>query len=223
MSQLRPRLPIAAPAPRWSLQTRLVIAFTSVVAVALLVGGASAAIQLEGYFRDQEQADVEGRAVAALSVVVSRIQAATSSGQRPIVDPAGEPSLQVDEALDPEGSFLRDLADLIAQGDVTVSLRQVDATGATVMAGTFSARHSTRIIEGQSRQPLTVAIHADMPDTWCGSRRPERPRRGRSATRSRSADRSVQTVRSLPPGGSLSCPSRTVQPGCPPLDDSQTG
>jgi signal transduction histidine kinase len=200
MSQRRPRLPIAAPAPRWSLQTRLVIAFTSVVAVALLVGGASAAIQLEGYFRDQEQADVEGRAVAALSVVVSRIQAATSSGQRPIVDPAGEPSLQVDEALDPEGSFLRDLADLIAQGDVTVSLRQVDATGATVMAGTFSARHSTRIIEGQSRQPLTVAIHADMPDTWyAGSGGTARNVRVevKISDPFTFRDRSVQTVRSL--------------------------
>ena len=200
MSHRRPRLPIVAPAPRWSLQTRLVIAFTSVVALALLVGGASAAVQLEGYFRDQEQADLEGRATAALSVVVSRIQVATGGGQRPIIDPAGEPSQQVADALDPKGAFLGDLADLIAQADVVVALERSETAGGYVPAGRYSVAHSDRVIEGQSRQSVSEAVTTELPDTWYA--RPGRPtpsvRVGVTISDPFTfRDRSVQTVRSL--------------------------
>lgn len=193
------RIPIAPPAPRWSLQTRLVVAFTAVVAIALFVGGASAAVQLEGYFRDQERADLEGRAAAALSVVVSRIQVATASGQRPIIDPSGEPSQQVEDALDPEGTFLRDLADLIAQGDVVVTLERSTGGGYTP-AGAFREAHGARVIEGQSRQPIQQMTSTELADAWY-----TRPGRTTPLVRVDVTisdpytfrDRSVQTVRSL--------------------------
>ena len=129
----------SAPAPRWSLQTRLVIAFTVVVALALFIGGASAALQLEGYFRDQERADLDGRATAAISVVVSRIQVATGAGQRPIIDPSGVPSAAVEAALAPGEGFLGDVADLIAQGNITVSLESQASDGSFSPAGVFTA------------------------------------------------------------------------------------
>src|SRR3990172_1212357 len=114
-SRSRRRIAIQAPSPGWSLQTRLVIAFTAVVALALLIGGASAALQLEGSFRDQERADLDGRGTAALSVVISRIQVATSGGQRPIIDPSGVPSTAGEGAADPAEPFLTAVAYLISQ------------------------------------------------------------------------------------------------------------
>ncbi len=196
----RRRIAIQAPSPGWSLQTRLVIAFTVVVALALLVGGASAAVQLEGYFRDQEQADLDGRGTAALSVVVSRIQVATAGGQRPIIDPSGVPSTAVEEALDPSQPFLTDVADLIAQGDVTVTLERQTADGTFAPAGAFAAAHTQRVIEGQSRQPIRIAITAELADTWYAQ-----PGRPAPDVRVHVAisdpftfrDRTIQTVRGL--------------------------
>ena len=196
----RRRLTIPAPGTGWSLQTRLVIAFTLVVALALLIGGASAALQLEGYFRDQERADLDGRGTAALSVVVSRIQVATAGGQRPIIDPSGVPSAAVEEALDASEPFLTDVADLIAQGDVTVTLERQTDDGSFVPAGVYTAAH-TRVIEGQSRQPIRLdPPTARIPDAWYSQ-----PGRAAPDVRVRVTindpftfrDRSIQTVRGL--------------------------
>ena len=201
MTQRRPRIPIpSAPTPRWSLQTRLVIAFTVVVALALVIGGVSAALQLEGYFRDQERADLDGRATAALSVVVSRIQAATAGGQRPIIDPSGTPSAAVDDALGAQEGFLGDVADLIAQGDLAVTLERQTGADTYVEAGTFAASHTSRVIAGQSRQPTRLAVSAVLTDTWY-----EGPSRAAPNVLVRMTlsdpftfrDRSVQTVRGL--------------------------
>jgi len=199
-SRSRRRIAIQAPSPGWSLQTRLVIAFTAVVALALLIGGASAALQLEGSFRDQERADLDGRGTAALSVVISRIQVATSGGQRPIIDPSGVPSTAVEEALDPAEPFLTDVADLIAQGDVTVSLERQAEDGSFVPAGVFAATHSPRVIEGQSRQPIRLVITAEIADAWYA--RPGRPTPDVQVHVTISdpftfRDRSIQTVRGL--------------------------
>ena len=201
MTQRLPRISLpSAPAPRWSLQTRLVIAFTVVVALALFIGGASAALQLEGYFRDQERADLDGRATAALSVVVSRIQVATGGGERPIIDPSGVPSAAVETALAPGEGFLGDVADLIAQGNVTVSLESQGSDGSFSPAGAFTAVHSSRVIAGQSRQPISLAIATTVSDDWYAQ-----PSRAAPTVRVRVTisdpftfrDRSVQTVRGL--------------------------
>lgn len=200
MTQRLPRIPLPqAPVPKWSLQTRLVIAFTTVIALALVAGGASAAVQLEGYFRDQERADLDGRATAALSVVVSRIQVATSSGQRPIVDPSGVPSAAVEEALDPNDPFMTDLAGLIAQGDVSVLLERASGDS-YVKAGTFTAKDTSPAQNGQSRQAIEVGVETQLVDQWYASA-------GRTAPNVRIGvtisdpftfrDRSIQTVRGL--------------------------
>ena len=196
----RRRIALQAPTPGWSLQTRLVIAFTLVAALALLIGGVSAALQLEGYFRDQEQADLDGRGTAALSVVVSRIQVATAGGQRPIIDPSGVPSMAVEEALDPNQPFLTDVADLIAQGDVTVALEREGADGDFVPAGTFAAAHSSRVIAGQSRQPIRLVITSELSDTWYAQPGRDAPTVRVHVTISDPftfRDRSIQTVRGL--------------------------
>jgi signal transduction histidine kinase len=201
MTQRLPRISLpSAPAPRWSLQTRLVIAFTVVVALALFIGGVSAALQLEGYFRDQERADLDGRATAALSVVASRIQVATGGGEGPIIDPSGVPSTAVEAALAPGEGFLGDVADLIAQGDVTVSLDSQASDGSFSPAGAFSANHSSRVIAGQSRQPISLSIATTLSDSWYAQ-----PSRAAPNVRIRVTisdpftfrDRSVQTVRGL--------------------------
>ena len=201
MTQRLPRISLpSAPAPRWSLQTRLVIAFTVVVALALVVGGTSAALQLEGYFRDQEQADLDGRATAALSVVVSRIQVATGGGERPIIDPSGVPSAAVESALAPGEGFLGDVADLIAQGDVTVSLESQASDASFSLAGEFTAQHSSHVIPGQSRQPTSLTVDTELSDAWYAQ-----PSRAAPNVRVRVTisdpftfrDRSVQTVRGL--------------------------
>jgi signal transduction histidine kinase len=187
------------PAPRWSLETRLVVAFIVIVALALGIGGFSAAVQLEGYFRDQERADVDGRASAASAVVVSRILAATADGG-PIIDPSGVPSQAVETALAPPTGILGDVADLVAQGDVTVSLQRQATDGSFVDAGSFSAQHTSRTLAGQSRQDLTVGVASEVPDTWYA-----RPGRATPLVRIGLTisdpftfrDRSVQTVRGL--------------------------
>ena len=165
MTQRRPRIPIpSAPTPRWSLQTRLVIAFTVVVALALVIGGVSAALQLEGYFRDQERADLDGRATAALSVVVSRIQAATAGGQRPIIDPSGTPSAAVDDALGAQEGFLGDVADLIAQGDLAVTLERQTGADTYVEAVSRLASPSRPC----SPTPGTRGRPEPRRTCWCG-------------------------------------------------------
>jgi signal transduction histidine kinase len=170
-----------------------------IVALALGIGGASAAIQLEGYFRDQERADIEGRATAALAVVVSRVLVATADGG-PIIDPSGVPSQAIERALDPEQGILGDVAELVAQGDVTVDLQRQGADGAFASAGTFRAEHSPKAIAGQSRQPLTLGVTTDVPDRWY-AQSGGTPRVVRIALTISDPftfrDRSVQTVRGL--------------------------
>lgn len=195
------RIGFQAPATRWSLQTRLVIAFTLVVALALLVVGIAAALQLEGYFHDQERSDLDGRATAALTVVASRIEVATAGGRQPIIDPSGVPSLALEEALGPDQPFLTDVADLIAQGDVTVTLERRAEGEGSITAGSFSAARTSRVAEGQSRQELQIEVATELADTWYVSlSRPEAPTVIVRVTISDPytfRDRSVQTVRGL--------------------------
>lgn len=187
--------------PRWSLETRLVVAFTLVVAAALVVVGIAAAVQLEGYFRDQERAELESRVSAVLAVVESRIEAATLGGRSPIVDPSGVPSAEVEEALGSSSSFLTDVADLIAQGDVSVTIEHQAKDGTMVPAGSFAAAHTSRVSEGQSRQDLSVADSGTLEDTWYVRGREEPPPTVRVEVAITGPytfrDRSVQTVRGL--------------------------
>lgn len=195
------RWSLRAPYRRWSLRARLVIAFTLVVALALFVVAVSAATQLEGYFRDQERADLDGRATAALTVVVTRIQLAAAGGEHPIIDPSGVPSAAVEEAIGPNQRFLSDVADLIAQGDVTVSLDRLAEDGSSTAAGSFSAAHAAQVAAGQSRQPLHVEKATTLADGWyVSSSHPRAPQVGVRVTISDPytfRDRSVQTVRGL--------------------------
>src|SRR3989304_1880655 len=96
--------------------------------------------------------------------------------------------------------FLADVADLIGQGDVTVSLERQAEDGSFVPAGGFAAAHSPRVIEGQSRPPVPPLLPAENPAAW--SARPGRPTPDVQVHVTISdpftfRDRSIQTVRGL--------------------------
>ncbi|OGN86812.1 MAG: hypothetical protein A2X23_08495 [Chloroflexi bacterium GWC2_73_18] len=152
-----------------SLQARLVLAFTLLVGIALVIVAVTATNRLDEYFRDQERIELEGRAVAAISVVASEIQGATANGEFPIIDPSGQPSAQVEHALGGE-SLLRLVADLIAQGDVEVAVQGEAVDGSFVTAGTYRAATDLTPTSGQSRQQMRVqSVRLTIEDPWWAS------------------------------------------------------
>src|SRR5688500_4238525 len=121
----RPRL---IPAFLTSLRARMVIAFAAIVAIALALVLASLPRLLDGYFQQQAQEDLRTRTGVMRLFVVNRLlqfQTAGNEAPRPILQPTDPltASDAVRQALgSPEGGFIRQLAQEVAQANVTVTI-----------------------------------------------------------------------------------------------------
>lgn len=111
-----------------SLRARLVIAFAAIVALALVLVLASIPRLLDGYFAEQAQEDLRTR-TGVMSIFVARelflAQQPGANAPNPILQPT-QPltaSDAVREALgSPDAGFVRELAERVAQSDVTVTI-----------------------------------------------------------------------------------------------------
>jgi signal transduction histidine kinase len=105
-----------------SYRTRLFLAIILVVAVALGLVLLSLPRLLEGFFLDQERANLRTRADAVATLLADELIVVAGGGARPILLP-GEPGISTTIALgDAEGGKVRELTEEIARADVTVTL-----------------------------------------------------------------------------------------------------
>jgi two-component system sensor histidine kinase MtrB len=105
-----------------SYRTRLFLAIVFVVAVALGLVLVSLPRLLEGFFLDQEQANLRTRADAVAALLADELSVVSGGGARPILLP-GEPGISTLLALgSSEGGKVRELTEEIARADVAVTL-----------------------------------------------------------------------------------------------------
>ena len=105
-----------------SYRARLLVAIVLVVAVALGLVLVSLPRLLEGFFLDQEQANLRTRADAVATLLADELAVVAGAGARPILLP-NEPGISTTLALgDAKGGKVRELTDEIARADVLVTL-----------------------------------------------------------------------------------------------------
>jgi signal transduction histidine kinase len=105
-----------------SYRTRLFLAILLVVAVALGLVLLSLPRLLEGFFLDQERANLRTRADAVATLLADELVVVSNAGARPILLP-DEPGISTTLALgNAAGGKVRELTDEIARADVTVTL-----------------------------------------------------------------------------------------------------
>lgn len=105
-----------------SYRTRLLLAIILVVAVALGLVLLSLPRLLEGFFLDQERANLRTRADAVATLLADELSVVAAGGARPILLPS-EPGISTTLALgDAERGKVRELTEEIARADVTVTL-----------------------------------------------------------------------------------------------------
>ena len=105
-----------------SYRTRLFLAIIFVVAVALGLVLLSLPRLLEGFFLDQERANLRTRADAVATLLADELSVVAAGGARPILLP-NEPGISTTLALgDAERGKVRELTEEIARADVTVTL-----------------------------------------------------------------------------------------------------
>lgn len=105
-----------------SYRTRLFLAIVFVVAVALGLVLLSLPRLLEGFFLDQERANLRTRADAVATLLADELGVVAAGGARPILLP-NEPGISATLALgDTERGKVRELTEEIARADVTVTL-----------------------------------------------------------------------------------------------------
>ena len=141
-------------------QARLTIAFVVVVAASLLAVAAIVVNRLDAYFREQEQASLQGRATVAANLV--RIFALSAAGTSPVIG-AGNTLNPSVAALLGRDDFLAFLADQVALADVEVRIGGVvtpdDQVVVTPAAGgTFSQALAAAPAPGQARELLRATL-----------------------------------------------------------------
>jgi signal transduction histidine kinase len=154
---MRPRL---IPTFMTSLRARLVVAFAAIVVLALLLVLASLPRLLDGYFAQQVQEDLRTR-TSVMSVLIARelIQAqGGADAPQPILHETQPPSASqaVRNALGtPEQGYVRELAQLIAQANVTITIAD-SATPDQVAYRMHVPLPDELGAEGQQREPLST-------------------------------------------------------------------
>jgi signal transduction histidine kinase len=148
-----------------SYRARLFLAIILVVAVALGLVLVSLPRLLEGFFLDQEQANLRTRADAVATLLADELAIVSGAGSRPILLP-DEPGISTTLALgSPEDGKVRELTDEIARADVTVTL--AEAVGADPAWQLDVAYPDASINEGQNREPgLSARAVATVKDLW---------------------------------------------------------
>jgi signal transduction histidine kinase len=126
------------PAIPGAFRVRLVLAFSAVVAIALLLVLAALPRLLDGYFLEQEKRSLETRTdIMAFLVQLQLTQSLglDSPAPRPVIMPTDPPeaSDSVRQALGDSGSgTVHELADLVAKSDVQVSIADAAAPDSPV-------------------------------------------------------------------------------------------
>jgi signal transduction histidine kinase len=136
-----------------SFQARLTIGFVGVLALTLIVVSGLVINRMDDYFRQQQQGDLEARALTVAQYVA--VVSEGASGLRPVVgtDNVVDPAVAVELN---KSAQQRILADQLAQADVKIRLgvlsngRFVPATNGEIVAG-----HVAETRPGQTRESLT--------------------------------------------------------------------
>jgi signal transduction histidine kinase len=151
-----------------SYRARLLVAIVLVVAVALGLVLVSLPRLLEGFFLDQEQANLRTRADAVATLVADELAVVSGAGARPILLP-DEPGISTTLALgDARVGKVRELTDEIARADVLVTLAA--ATGAEPAWRLDVAYPDGSGSVGQNREPgLSARAVATVKDLWYSS------------------------------------------------------
>jgi signal transduction histidine kinase len=139
-------------APR-SFQARLTIGFFGVLALTLTVVSGLVINRMDDYFRQQQQGDLEARALTVAQYVA--VVAEGASGLRPVVgaDNVVDPDVALELSRSPQH---RILADQLAQADVRVRLGLIqNGQFAPASNGSIEASHQAETRPGQTREPLT--------------------------------------------------------------------
>lgn len=156
-----------------SYRTRLFVATILVVAVALGLVLVSLPRLLEGFFLDQERANLETRAKSMATLIADELSTNVSSGgARPIILPTGEVGGSTEWALgDATSGKVEELTGDIARADASVSL--VPA-GATEAAWELDVGYPDDAGEaGQNREPsLSATASSEVRDLWYSSGAP---------------------------------------------------
>ena len=177
-----------------SYRTRLFLAIIFVVAVTMGLVLVSLPRLLEGFFLDQEQANLRTRAGAVATLLADELSVVSGAGARPILLP-DEPGLSTTIALgDTEGGKVSELTEEIARADVTVRL--APESGADP-AWQLSVRYPDEAGErGQNREAsLSATAVASVKDLWYSSS--AAPEREVSVTLSNPYTSREQTTRTI--------------------------
>ncbi|MFO7533744.1 MAG: HAMP domain-containing sensor histidine kinase [Candidatus Limnocylindrales bacterium] len=156
-----------------SYRTRLFVATILVVAVALGLVLASLPRLLEGFFLDQEQANLQTRAESVATLIADELATNVSSGgARPIILPTGDVGGSAAWALGDAGAGkVAELTGEIARADVSVALVPADGTEA---AWQLQVGYPDEAGEpGQNREPsLSATASSGVRDLWYSSGAP---------------------------------------------------
>ncbi len=150
-----------------SYRTRLFVATILVVAVALGLVLVSLPRLLEGFFLDQERANLETRAESMATLIADELATNVSSGgARPIILPTGEVGGSTEWALgDANHGTVMELTGDIARADVSVALVPAEGTEA---AWQLQVGYPDDAGEpGQNREPsLAATASSEVRDLW---------------------------------------------------------
>ena len=181
-----------------SFRVRLVLAIGAVVAMALSIVLVALPRQLDSYFEQQDQANLEARTEAMATLVGNQIIMVTTLAGNPFPvlqeDPA-RASDAVYRALEQTG-FVKNLTPSVALADVTVTISESpDATKPVYTLGVPLAQDAGEA--GQTREDLSATSVFQVPDVYYTENPAAAPTRLVSVTLSRPFTFREQTVTTL--------------------------
>lgn len=146
-----------------SYRTRLFLAIFLVVSVALLLVLFSLPRLLETFFREQEEQDLDTRAdTMALLIAAELSQAAREAPTRPILQLDGAATMTTRNTLgDAESGFVRNLAEQIAQADVTVEIAPAGAETSSFRLDVPVPEEVARPGQGRDAISATASVPVD--------------------------------------------------------------
>ena len=169
-----------------SFRVRLVLAIGAVVAMALSIVLVALPRQLDSYFEQQDQANLEARTEAMATLVGNQIIMVTTLAGNPFPvlqeDPA-RASDAVYRALEQTG-FVKNLTPSVALADVTVTISESpDATKPVYTLGVPLAQDAGKA--GQTREEVSATSVFKVPDVYYTENPAAAPTREVSVTLSR--------------------------------------
>jgi signal transduction histidine kinase len=160
VSGKEPAAVVAAEPGGRTFQARLAFAFVAVVALSLISVSAIVINQLDAYFRDQEQAALDARALQVTRIVAIVAQASSSTGT--VIGAGNTLNPEVAAAVGSE-EVMRFLTDEVALADVWIGIggATVTSDGQTIVTpaegGTFARGLTAEPEPGQAREPFTAS------------------------------------------------------------------